>query len=157
MREPEQVEAPASLSGGRQPPESEASAAVASSGGLRPPLRKKRGRLRFALAASLAVATCTLAYLFIPPVQDFAQTVIRIATNKGVLEIETDDEDIEITSQCGRLHPQQGTGRVCNERPIRPLPQDRDQGITAVTTGTRLREETDLLLLAGTSLGFPLP
>lgn len=38
-----------------------------------------------------------LAYALFPPVQDFAQTVIRIATNKGVLEIEADDEDLEIT------------------------------------------------------------
>lgn len=45
-----------------------------------------------------------LAYLFVPPVQDFALTVIRTATNKGVLEIETDDEDLEITvKQAGKV------------------------------------------------------
>src|SRR5262245_52796082 len=55
-------------------------------------------RLRFALAASLAaLAALTLAYFFLPPVQNFAVTVIRIATNKGVLEIETDDKDLQIT------------------------------------------------------------
>src|SRR5262249_10304070 len=54
--------------------------------------RKRRCRRRlFALAAVLVVAACTLAYRFTPPVQEFAQTVIRTATNKGVLEIEAED------------------------------------------------------------------
>src|SRR5262249_31439610 len=65
----------------------------------------KRRRLRLALAASLAViAALTLAYVFLPPVQDFATTVIRVATNKGVLEIEADYEDLEITvKQAGKI------------------------------------------------------
>jgi len=50
-----------------------------------------------------AVAACILAYLFIPPVQELAHTVIRIATNKGMLEIEADNEDLEITiKQAGK-------------------------------------------------------
>src|SRR5262249_53320509 len=58
---------------------------------------RKRHRLRFAYKAAGVVVLALLACLFIPPVQDFAQTVIRIATNKGVLEIEAEDEDIEVT------------------------------------------------------------
>jgi uncharacterized protein (TIGR03067 family) len=55
-----------------------------------------RRRLRFSFAASLVIALTVIGSLFFPPIQDFAQTVIRIATNKGVLEIVADDEDLEI-------------------------------------------------------------
>ncbi|MFO0968343.1 MAG: family 16 glycoside hydrolase [Gemmataceae bacterium] len=60
-------------------------------------LRGPRRRPRFALAASCTIALLTLSYLFIPPVRDFAHYFFRLATNRGVLEIEADDEDIEIT------------------------------------------------------------
>jgi uncharacterized protein (TIGR03067 family) len=64
----------------------------------------RRRRLGFALASSgTFVVALMLAYVLSPPVQDFAHTVIRIATNKGVLEIEADDEDLEITiKQAGK-------------------------------------------------------
>jgi uncharacterized protein (TIGR03067 family) len=57
----------------------------------------RRRRLRSALATSLAVTLAVVGSLFFPLVQDFAQTVIRIATNTGVLEIEADDERLEVT------------------------------------------------------------
>ncbi|HEY7312713.1 MAG TPA: efflux RND transporter periplasmic adaptor subunit [Gemmataceae bacterium] len=59
------------------------------------PRRRRRGRLGF--AASIAVVLGVLGCLFVPPIQDFAQTVIRVATNKGVLIIEAEDEDLEIS------------------------------------------------------------
>jgi hypothetical protein len=66
----------------------------------RPPARPRR-RLRLAFAACFVIACIGVS--FIPPVQDFAQTVIRIATNKGVLEIVADDKDLEITIVQGRV------------------------------------------------------
>jgi uncharacterized protein (TIGR03067 family) len=57
----------------------------------------RRRRPRFVLAASLAIALALIGSLFLPPVQDFAQTVIRVATNKGVLEIKMHDKDLQIT------------------------------------------------------------
>jgi RND family efflux transporter MFP subunit len=53
-------------------------------------------QLRLGLTASIAVVFGAIGYLFVPPIQDFAQTVIRVSTNKGVLIIEADDEDVEI-------------------------------------------------------------
>jgi membrane fusion protein, multidrug efflux system len=52
--------------------------------------------LRVALAASIAVACAVLGYLFVPPIQDLAQTIVRVATNTGVLVIESEDQDLEI-------------------------------------------------------------
>ncbi len=52
----------------------------------------------------MAIVGCAVGIGFLPPVQHFAQNVIRIATNKGVLEIETDDADLEITvKQAGKI------------------------------------------------------
>jgi uncharacterized protein (TIGR03067 family) len=59
------------------------------------PLRRRHPHL--ALAASIAIALALVGSLFLPPVQDFAQTVIRVATNKGVLEIKAHDKDLQIT------------------------------------------------------------
>lgn len=63
-----------------------------------------RRRWPFALAGTFAVGVaCVLGLIFVPPMQEFAQTVIRIATNKGVLEIEA-DEDLDITvKQAGKV------------------------------------------------------
>ena len=52
--------------------------------------------LRLALTASIAVVFGVLGCLFVPPIRDFAQTVIRVATNTGVLVIEAEDQDLEI-------------------------------------------------------------
>jgi uncharacterized protein (TIGR03067 family) len=44
------------------------------------------------------IAVCLLAAVFLLPlVRELAQTVIRIATNRGVLVIEAEDKDLEIT------------------------------------------------------------
>src|SRR5262249_30965006 len=56
-----------------------------------------RRRPRLVLAASVAIALALIGSLFLSPVQDFAQTVIRVATNKGVLEIKAHDKDLQIT------------------------------------------------------------
>jgi uncharacterized protein (TIGR03067 family) len=61
-----------------------------------PPRRRRRVAVVLSAAALAAVAVVA-AYGFLPPVQEFAQTLIRVATNKGVLEIEADDDDVEIT------------------------------------------------------------
>jgi RND family efflux transporter MFP subunit len=58
--------------------------------------RRSRRRLRVALATSIAVVFGVLGCLFVPPIRDFAQTVIRVATNTGVLVIEAEDQDLEI-------------------------------------------------------------
>jgi RND family efflux transporter MFP subunit len=58
--------------------------------------QRSRRRLRVALSASIVVALGALGYLFVPPIHGFAQTVIRVATNKGVLVIEAEDQDLEI-------------------------------------------------------------
>jgi multidrug efflux system membrane fusion protein len=58
--------------------------------------QRSRRRVRLALAASIAVVLGVLGCLFVPPIRDFAQTVIRVATNTGVLVIEAEDEDLEI-------------------------------------------------------------
>jgi serine/threonine protein kinase/multidrug efflux pump subunit AcrA (membrane-fusion protein) len=63
-------------------------------GGQPPSLHVQRSRrLRLALAVVLGV----LSYLLVPPIQDFVQTIIRVATNKGVLVIEAEDQDLEIS------------------------------------------------------------
>jgi multidrug efflux system membrane fusion protein len=58
--------------------------------------QRSRRRLRLGPTASIAVVFGVLGYLFVPPVQDFAQTVIRVATNKAVLVIDAEDQDLEI-------------------------------------------------------------
>jgi RND family efflux transporter MFP subunit len=58
--------------------------------------QRSRRHSRLELTASIAVVFGLLGYLFVPPVQDFAQTVIRVATNKAVLVIEAEDQDLEI-------------------------------------------------------------
>ncbi len=67
-----------------------------SPAGLLPLLLGPRLRRWLAFAASIAVVLGVLGYLFVPSFQDFAQTVVRVATNKGVLIIEAEDEDLEI-------------------------------------------------------------
>jgi multidrug efflux pump subunit AcrA (membrane-fusion protein) len=56
-----------------------------------------RRRLRLGFAAAVAIVLGVLSYFFVPPLQDFAQTVVRVATNKGVLVIEAEDQDLEIS------------------------------------------------------------
>ena len=56
---------------------------------------------RFSFAASILLLFGLLLYLFVPPVQDLVQTVVRLAMNKGVLIIEANDEDLEITIKQG--------------------------------------------------------
>jgi RND family efflux transporter MFP subunit len=85
---------------GRSPnPDSQRVDRPPSSAGMAPsrtrPWRRRRGRLGW--AASIAVVLGVMGYLFVPPTQDFAQTVIRVATNKGVLVIEAEDEDLEVS------------------------------------------------------------
>jgi RND family efflux transporter MFP subunit len=58
--------------------------------------QRSRRRLRVALAASIAAACAVLGYLFVPPIHDLAQTIVRVATNTGVLVIEAEDQDLEI-------------------------------------------------------------
>ncbi len=59
-----------------------------------------------ALAAGILLGLGVLAYFLVPSVKEFAQTVIRIATNKGELVIETEDEDIEVTIRQPGEEPQ---------------------------------------------------
>jgi serine/threonine protein kinase len=72
--------------------------AAASIARAEPPALPPKHRRRWwaALAACFVVAAAVAASLFLPTLQDLAQTAIRIATNKGVLVIEADDEDLEI-------------------------------------------------------------
>jgi multidrug efflux pump subunit AcrA (membrane-fusion protein) len=58
---------------------------------------KRSRRARLAYAASFAMIVGVLAYLFVPWVHDFAQTVVRVATDKGVLVIAAEDKDVEIS------------------------------------------------------------
>lgn len=67
-----------------------------------PPASRRR---RLAWAALSVVVGGGLVYPWAPPVQDFAQTVIRMATNKGELVIEAEDDDIEITIKQPGKHP----------------------------------------------------
>lgn len=69
--------------------------------GKSPAPRRRRFRPIFAAAGFVLIALSAL--LFMMPVQDFAHSVIRIATNKGLLIIEA-DEDLEITvKQAGKV------------------------------------------------------
>lgn len=60
-----------------------------------PPAPRRLRRL--AVAACVMAASGAVAYLFIPAVRDLAHTAVRIAANRGVVEIEAVDEDLEIT------------------------------------------------------------
>jgi uncharacterized protein (TIGR03067 family) len=72
--------------------------------GIARPAARPRRRVRVAIAGFLVVLAGIVGVSFLPPVQDLAQTVIRIATNKGVLEIVADDEDLDITvKQAGKI------------------------------------------------------
>jgi RND family efflux transporter MFP subunit len=65
-----------------------------SSAGLAPSSRR---RWRAGLAAAVVVVLGALGYLFAGQVQDFAQTVVLAASNRGVLVIEAKDQDVEIS------------------------------------------------------------
>jgi serine/threonine protein kinase len=68
------------------------------------PSGKARRPRRFLLAAVALLALLPLGYFF-------GGTIIRIATNKGELVIETDDPNIEVTIKGGRRYaPRQGQG-----------------------------------------------
>ncbi len=56
-----------------------------------------RRRVRIALTVVITVVFGVLGCLFVPPIRDFALTVIRVATNTGVLVIEGEDQDLEIS------------------------------------------------------------
>jgi RND family efflux transporter MFP subunit len=59
--------------------------------------QRSRRRVRLGFAAAVAIVLGVLGYSLAPPIEDFAQTVVRIVTNKGVLVIEAQDEDLEIS------------------------------------------------------------
>jgi serine/threonine protein kinase/multidrug efflux pump subunit AcrA (membrane-fusion protein) len=58
---------------------------------------RARRRSGLIFGASIAVVLSVFGYLFVPSIRDFAQTVVRVATNKGVLVIEAEDKDLEIS------------------------------------------------------------
>jgi uncharacterized protein (TIGR03067 family) len=133
-----------------------------------PTARRKRRRLRFALAVSaVIIALSAIAYTFIPPVQDFAQTVIRITTNKGELVIEADDEDIEIVvKQAGkepRIEVIQKTSKrtfVLTATDGEIVAQEKESGLRVKTTefqltrGGQVKLNAHMLLAAKPEPGF---
>jgi uncharacterized protein (TIGR03067 family) len=99
--------------------------------------------------AAVLVAAFVLAYLFVPPVQELAQTIIRVATNRGVLEIETEDEDLEITvKQAGK---DVTTAVVIDKKTKRTFELTAEDGqIVAKVPGSDLRlRTTDFTLERG--------
>jgi uncharacterized protein (TIGR03067 family) len=54
-------------------------------------------RRRNWLPVAAGVLVVVLGSFFSPRVREFAQTVVRVVTNRGVLEIEAEDKDLEIT------------------------------------------------------------
>jgi serine/threonine protein kinase/WD40 repeat protein len=83
----------------------------------KPPRRRPPWWLRMAGAVAACVVLMVLAGFVIPPVHDWWMTVIRIATNRGELVIDNDDEDIEVTIKQAGADPvvvvvQKGTQRT---------------------------------------------
>src|SRR5262249_46613536 len=119
-----------------------------------PPRPRRRRRLVLLLAATAAVVVVALAVALAPLVVGLAQTTIRIATNKGELVIDNDDEDIEVTiKQPGRepvvVLVQKGTRRALE------LTATDDGKIQAREQGSGLRfNTTNLELSRGDKVTF---
>src|SRR5262249_39171396 len=79
------------------PSDSRAAVAAQASPSPTPPRPRRRRRLVLLLAAATAAVVVAVAVALAPLVVGLAQTTIRIATNKGELVIDNDDEDIEVT------------------------------------------------------------
>jgi anti-sigma factor RsiW len=129
---------------------------------------KRRQRLAWAgVAAGLLIALTLVAYLCLPPVREFAATVIRVATNQGELVIEADDADLEITIKQPGKEPvvevvQKKTQRrfVLTAVDGEILAEDKESGMRVKTTdfqlsrGGRQTLSAQVLLSDKTEPGF---
>jgi hypothetical protein len=88
-------------------------------------------RRRVAGAASLGLIACVIGAFFWPPVQDLAQMVVRIVTDKGVVEIEADDANLMIAIQ--RAGQQEGWATIVNKQTKRAFEIKAGHGQIAIS------------------------